>query len=407
MAFFMLLMISVVTLFFAMSLDAGVWYADHRTAQNQAEEAALAAVQELPAADTSAAVAAGNSWLTKNGATACGPACMVFSDATGDGKADTVRVSVSRKSPGFFSKLAGINFVSVSAAATARRGPVDSTNVMPWAVIAPDPTCTEAAGRNCLYNANTAANNATNPDTDFTDPGDCNAAWILCPFGLTADRLYAFKIGTGGNTNILAVCGAGASNYRACLSGATSSGIFQVGQTVAINSQPGTLANSTDAGLEARPPAGAWALPGGAVCNVLASPLLSNSQSPGYDPDGKLLAAAAFVNPVPNKQCAFRLVPIPITTAPGQGSSTVTVLGFATFAVAAWDTNNGNGNQFVASASNSTCHSVKNNQVTANDYPCGTVWGYLFTGVTPPDALLSQIGSSKNPFAPVLIALVN
>ena len=37
----------------------------------------------------------------------------------------------------------------------------------------------------------------------------------------------------------------------------------------------------------------------------------------------------------------------------------------------------------------------------------GVVWGYLFTGVTPPDALLNQIGNSNNPFAPNLVALVD
>ncbi len=39
-------------LLMALPLDAGIWYLDHRIAQNQVDAAALAAVQHLPAADT-------------------------------------------------------------------------------------------------------------------------------------------------------------------------------------------------------------------------------------------------------------------------------------------------------------------------------------------------------------------
>ena len=384
----------------AIALDAGFWYTEHRRAQNQAEAAALAAVSFLPAADTTAATAAVDAWLVKNGATAAQRSCLTYSDLNGDGKYDQVRVCVRRSVPGMLSTLSGIRSARVSAAATARVGPVDSTNVMPWAVVAPDPGCTEAAHRNCRYDAN--------GDGDLTDPGDCNAAWTVCPFGLTPNRLYAFKFGTGGNTNIIQVCGGGAVQYRACLSGASSSGFYSVGDTVAVNTQPGTIANATDTGLQARPPAGAWDLPGAAVCNVAATPERTGSQSPGYDPDGKVLAKALFVGPPSptNGDCAYRLVPVPITTVPGNGQTSVTILGFAVFGVAAWDTVNGNGQQYVGSASQA-CHVVNNNAVNNNVYPCGTVWGYLFTGVTPPDALLQQIGSSNNPFAPLLAALVD
>ena len=49
-------LIGVLTLF-ALALDAGLWFFDHRTAQNQADAAALAAAQYLPSADTSQATA--------------------------------------------------------------------------------------------------------------------------------------------------------------------------------------------------------------------------------------------------------------------------------------------------------------------------------------------------------------
>ena len=48
MAWAFILMLLFVFMIFAVSLDAGLWFFDHRTAQNQAETGALAAVQELP-----------------------------------------------------------------------------------------------------------------------------------------------------------------------------------------------------------------------------------------------------------------------------------------------------------------------------------------------------------------------
>ena len=60
MAFLMLLTMPVIFIFFALALDAGVWYFDHRIAQNQADAAALAAVQHLPASSTTEASTAVN-----------------------------------------------------------------------------------------------------------------------------------------------------------------------------------------------------------------------------------------------------------------------------------------------------------------------------------------------------------
>ena len=410
MALFMILMTLVVFMFFAMSLDAGVWYFDHRTAQNQSEAAALAAVIELPATDTIVARAAADDYLSKNGAaTTSSLSCPVsgagsgieFADLTGDGKMDAVTVCVHRDSPAFFAKLANIETVSISAKATARTGPIDNTNVMPWAIVAPDPTCTEAANRNCRYDAN--------GDGDLSDAGDCNAAWTVCPFGLTADRLYTFKAVSGGNTGIIQVCGGnGTSLYRACLAGQQSSGFYQVGQTVAIDLSPGNRSGATNTGLQLRPPAGAWNTGSGATaCDVSATPMDNSTQSPGYDPDGKSLATARFVNPTTNEVCAYRLVPIPIIPAlPSSGGGTVTVLGFASFGVANWDRSNGN-RDYVATASSACALYSGNGQPPAALFKCEAVWGYLFTGVTPPDALLNQIGNSNNPFAPLLIALVD
>lgn len=407
MAFAMVIALLVVIMLFGLSADAGIWYLDHRVAQNQAEAAALAGANSLAAtggvtADASSII---NASLSDNGAPVAQKTCEQFTDANDDGIMDTVRVCVRRQSQGIFTRLSGIEFAWVSASASARYGPVSGSNVMPWAVVAPDPGCTEAANRNCIYDAN--------GDGDLTDPGDCNASFQVCPFGLTEDRLYTFKEGTGGNTGILRVCGPGASDYRNCLSGAASSGFYAVGTQVATDLQGGTIANATDEGLQSRQPAAAWDLPGGNVCNVDSFPSqgagppasATYPQSPGYDPVGKAAATVKFVNPSSNPQCTYRLVPIPIIAAlPPQGGGDVNVLGVASFGVARW--NSTSSQDRWQGKSSLACRDPGNGQPPAGEFACGVVWGYLFTGVTPPDALLQQIGESNNPFAPVLIALV-
>jgi hypothetical protein len=167
------------------------------------------------------------------------------------------------------------------------------------------------------------------------------------------------------------------------------------------------LANGTKSGLDDRLPASAWKVPAATTCDVAATPLLLNTQSPGYDPDGKALAAAKYVNPSSNAQCAYRLVPVPIINAlPPNGGGTITILGVASFGVVNWYRDNGASSEYAANVADPTCHVVSKNPPSPA-FVCGVVWGYLFTGVTPPDALLNQIGSSNNPFAPLLIALVD
>ena len=49
--------------FVALSLDVGFWFLDRRLAQNQADAASLAAVQELPSADMTVAEAVALDYL--------------------------------------------------------------------------------------------------------------------------------------------------------------------------------------------------------------------------------------------------------------------------------------------------------------------------------------------------------
>ena len=124
-AIMMVLTIPVMFMFMALALDAGVWAVDHRMAQNQVDAAALAAAQSLPVQDTARV----GTWLAKNGS---GPEDLCVPDGNGpypqyldrypsggDGRIDTVRVCVRRKSHGIFSNLSGISFVWISAAAGA------------------------------------------------------------------------------------------------------------------------------------------------------------------------------------------------------------------------------------------------------------------------------------------------
>ena len=96
---FMLTLLFVFILF-ALAFDAGAWFFDHRTAQNQAEAAALAAVQQLPAADTTAATAAADEALIANGSDGGERSCLEFEDRNGDGRYETARVCVQRNSAG-------------------------------------------------------------------------------------------------------------------------------------------------------------------------------------------------------------------------------------------------------------------------------------------------------------------
>src|SRR5688572_6483619 len=68
---------------FALAIDAGIWYFDHRGAQNQSEAAALAAARALPASTTTAATSLANQWLGFNNASSSDcPSTQVTSEGT-------------------------------------------------------------------------------------------------------------------------------------------------------------------------------------------------------------------------------------------------------------------------------------------------------------------------------------
>jgi hypothetical protein len=100
----------------AMVLDVGSWYRAHRQAQSTADASALAGAQVLP--DTAAAGALANQFSAKNSAPGAPAPQVTFSQQGFE--ADTIQVTVTRPSPGFFAKLFGFASVNVKGRATAR-----------------------------------------------------------------------------------------------------------------------------------------------------------------------------------------------------------------------------------------------------------------------------------------------
>src|SRR5688572_26869083 len=100
--------------FMALTTDVGFWLLDRRSAQNQVDAAALAAVQELPASDTAAATEKALEYLDRNGAKPASVCVadedyphedegVVYGNLDGDGRYRNVRVCISRGSQIFFS----------------------------------------------------------------------------------------------------------------------------------------------------------------------------------------------------------------------------------------------------------------------------------------------------------------
>jgi hypothetical protein len=127
------MMFGLIFVFFVMAfaLDSSLWYFDHRRAENQAEAAALAGVNELPGpigpGTRTAVLAKVDEWLGYNQSSSSERLCPADSadttnifDSGGTGALNAVRVCVRRPAPAIFAQLAGIQGVMVSGAATAR-----------------------------------------------------------------------------------------------------------------------------------------------------------------------------------------------------------------------------------------------------------------------------------------------
>jgi hypothetical protein len=97
-------------------LDVGSWYRAHRSLQATVDAAALAGAQALPES-TSEANALATEYASKNGGGA-----MTVSFSTKVFANDTITVEGKRPAPGFFSKVFGLDSVTVRTTASARAG---------------------------------------------------------------------------------------------------------------------------------------------------------------------------------------------------------------------------------------------------------------------------------------------
>jgi secretion/DNA translocation related TadE-like protein len=100
----------------ALVLDVGSWYRADRAAQSTADAAALAGAQELPY-DTGSANSQALQYADKNGGGLSGGDITLSSGPTAN---DTITVHLQRPATGVFTKLFGVNSVTVGAKASAR-----------------------------------------------------------------------------------------------------------------------------------------------------------------------------------------------------------------------------------------------------------------------------------------------
>jgi len=110
------LFLAVLLAMAAAVLDIGSWYRADRSLQATVDSAALAGAQALPGS-TGNASALATQYANKNGG---GTMNVSFKSKVIPN--DTITVSGSRPAPGFFSKMLGVNSVTVHATATARVG---------------------------------------------------------------------------------------------------------------------------------------------------------------------------------------------------------------------------------------------------------------------------------------------
>jgi Putative Flp pilus-assembly TadE/G-like len=110
-------------------LDVGSWYRAHRSLQATVDAAALAGAQALPE-DTGEASALASEYAAKNGG---GEMSIAFSTKVFPN--DTISVEGKRPAPGFFSKVFGLDSVTVRTDASARAGfPTQVKYVVPIVV---------------------------------------------------------------------------------------------------------------------------------------------------------------------------------------------------------------------------------------------------------------------------------
>jgi Putative Flp pilus-assembly TadE/G-like len=125
----LVLMLVFVTVLIAIAgavIDVGAWYRAHRTMQATADASALAGAQELPLSASNAVTQALDYADRNQGGVTSGDVQVTSSLIPND----TIAVTARTPSPGVFTRLMGIDSVTVRATAKARTGPMGSAK---WA----------------------------------------------------------------------------------------------------------------------------------------------------------------------------------------------------------------------------------------------------------------------------------
>jgi hypothetical protein len=146
----------------AVVVDVGSWFRADRAAQAASDAAALAGAQALPY-DTGEASGLAVEYTGKNGGGLAGGGISFASKHVAN---DTITVSLSRPTPGFFAQVFGIDSVTVAATASARASkisqakwvaPIVVNEKHPMLVCQPQP-CFGSATQLDYYHLKTSGN---------------------------------------------------------------------------------------------------------------------------------------------------------------------------------------------------------------------------------------------------------
>lgn len=363
------------------AVDVGWWLRDKRDAQNDADSIALAAVQEIgDPAKRDLAVAAGLDWADFNGVDPStemamtpedcpdgeiqGKFCFIDRNDPPDGLDDMVRVKVSRRSTSFIAGAFGVTSPILSPAAAAAKIRAYGACVLPWAI-----------------------------DAVIEEPDAYEEVWGVLDPDLGIETLFVFQLspgggfagqdGASGNFGALGVYGANDKDYTDTIINECGS----QGQTACNSDQQ--VVTPDDPTLDCDIQTGNL---GGTTNKALSERADRYDEVPPYrDCDAGSYDEAVDQAP----SCPARLVVLAIIKDfPSSGSESIEIYGIANFYIAGWDR--------CAPYNDGNCFT---------DPPVpdtGIAWGYLLleemAGTEAWKFDFSQ--SSNNPFAPVIVALV-
>ncbi len=359
----------------AIAVDVGWWLRDKRDAQNDADAIALAAVPELP--DRLAAELSGEDWAVANGvdpfADMGQPECTdgvlagtgnryCFIDTNSDGTDDMVRVKVSRPSNSFIAEAVGVGSPTLNERAAAAKIRAHGSCILPWAI---DAVVEDPFAYDEVWGV-------------LGDPVDLETVFV---FQLSPGGGFAGEDGSPGNFGALGVYGANANDYRdsienecgsqgaaACNSGSQT---VSPGETLDCDIQTGNMGANTNSALAIR---------------------MENYGEvvPYSDCDANSYANAV----AKSDSCPGRLVVLAvIKDFPSSGFAPIDVYGIVNFYISGWD----------------RCPPYNNGDCTNSppNHDTGLVWGYLLYEQLGSPAWQFDFGeSTNNPFAPVIVALV-